>query len=106
MKAYELLDSPEKWIKQFSAKNARGYPVLPDNEDAFCWCIAGAIEKCYSNNTMNLIAAERRLLDILKNKGYIGDRKDSSKPHSYIDWNDADGTTYDEVISVLKEANV
>lgn len=106
MKAYKLLDSPEKWIKQFNAKDASGNPVPPSNENAVCWCIFGALQKCYSKNTMNFIEAEIRLYDLLKNKGYLGKRGDSSKPHDYAEWNDAEETTYDEVISVLKEANV
>lgn len=106
MKAYELLDSPEKWTKKAIARNNIGERVYPHDLDATCWCLRGAIEKCYGINTLRVVEAEMRLSDVLENKGYISTPEDYNKPDDYTVWNDAGKTTYEDVLSVLKEAKV
>lgn len=37
------LDKPEAWIKQSTALDAKGCPVGPNDPEAVCWCLGGAI---------------------------------------------------------------
>lgn len=50
MKAYELIDRPEKWTKEANCRDAHGLDVPDDDETAVCWCVYGAIRRCYGND--------------------------------------------------------
>jgi hypothetical protein len=54
MKAYELLDSPDKWTKGAFARDKDGatvpYEQLADDA-AVCWCLDGALMKVYGVDT-------------------------------------------------------
>ena len=47
MTVAELLDSPEKWTKRAFAKDADGRHVNEQSDRAVCWCLAGAVWRCY-----------------------------------------------------------
>ena len=49
MKAYELLADAKNWTRGTSARDAQGNETGALSEDATCWCIYGAITKCYIN---------------------------------------------------------
>lgn len=94
MKAYELLDSPEKWTQGHFGKTAAGVGVFGRHADAVCWCLLGALQRCYHDSgSVNEMAIRARLRSWLET-------------NSIISWNDAPERTYDEVISVLKELDI
>jgi hypothetical protein len=41
--ARELLNIPERWTQQFSARDGEGYPIDPTAPEAVCWCLLGAL---------------------------------------------------------------
>ena len=51
MKVQDILTDESKWTKQFFARKANGHYASPDNDDAVCWCILGAIQKAYPDLT-------------------------------------------------------
>lgn len=47
--AKDLIRSPDKWTRDFYARDSDGVEVSPDNSTAVCWCALGAI--AYATNT-------------------------------------------------------
>lgn len=47
MKIHELLSDPAKWTQDANARDKHGNPVNAESEDAVCWCLIGALYKCY-----------------------------------------------------------
>lgn len=101
MKAWELLQK-SGWCQGDYAKNESDSDVSPDNPNAVCYCIMGALQRCYPT-------PEERELHIEKVVQFI--------PPSYkrywipdgaalVKWNDVKGRTKTEVIELLKTADV
>jgi hypothetical protein len=91
MKAYELLSDPSKWTKGVIARNSNGERVAGYDPSATCFCLYGAIKRCYPG-----YAAEEtfsRIQECVPDRDAIG-------------WNDAPERTYDEVITLLKELDI
>jgi hypothetical protein len=97
MKTYELLDSPEKWTKGVCARDSRGKEIDPESPKAICWCIKGALYKCYPDDDDWYTAYNQ----LVKAKGY-----ETWKYGGVVSWQDDPRTTYEEVIEVLKLADV
>ena len=89
MKAYDLLDSPEKWTKGKYARNKAG--ELADIKEGACWCVDGALTLCYSGDS-EYYKARKRLRNVV---GF-----------SIIGWNDAPERTFEEVQAALRKADV
>lgn len=49
MKVHELLNDSSKWTKKASARNIQKESVPAHSSLAVCWCLLGAIDKCYEN---------------------------------------------------------
>ncbi len=47
MKVKELLTDKTKWIKGYYAVNKAGDFVSQHSDEATCWCLVGAIYRCY-----------------------------------------------------------
>ena len=99
MKISELLSSPEKWTQRSYARDALGGTVQTRSKDAVCWCLVGALLKCYSGDAAfgdvnaSLEAAIRRR----QTKGTIP---------TLASWNDLEGRTFAEVRAIVEEAGV
>lgn len=93
MKAYELLDSPEKWCQKFYALTADGEDAFGWNEGTCKWCMLGAIQHCYSSHDRQ--EAVIRLYATLNKKYGTNDP---------IGFNDTH--TFEEVRQVLIDADV
>jgi hypothetical protein len=96
MKTYELLDSPSKWTKEYVARDANGYPTQPLNEEAVSWCMMGAITKCYSYTDEAMTVTDKIAKSIRE--------LNNLKAERISVYNDTH--TYEEVIQVLKNADV
>lgn len=94
MKAHELLNTPEKWTKGAFAKDHTGCNVNYNSALAICFCLGGAINRCYNNPE-----------DVFVNANKIG--KFLNLPNLKLtEWNDAPERTYEEVITILKELDI
>lgn len=89
MKAYELLDSPEKWTKGASARDGNGNPIKHFDVAARSWCVLGALAQCYGCDfpTQQLVI-------------------ESSVGSLVTYWNDDPFTTFEIVQARLKELDI
>lgn len=92
MKIYELLDTPEKWLKGYFAKNKDGEFVKPLDEEAVQFCIVGAVIKCYGTE-----GKYSEVINSIKNKLNLS---------CLITYNDKSSTSYEDIIKVAKELDV
>lgn len=99
MKVYELLSDPKAWMKGCYARNDLHSPTLATAHDAVCWCLEGAIQRCYPDPVAQVEAAYK-LKAILEDRGYLSDGE------SHIEWNDDPGREHAEVVALCKEADV
>ena len=90
MKAWELLDSPEKWTRGWYARTEYGDRTGANCVDATCWCMKGAITHCYPYGLWDVVIAT-----LMQRLG----------PH-FTAWNDAPSRTWEEVHAVLKELDI
>lgn len=98
MKAYELLSSPEKWTKGTYARDEEGNSISCKSPEAVQFCALGAIERCYPNNSCQVACK----LDVVIKSKY----QNEERRYGLVTFNDASETTYEQVIEVLKEADV
>jgi hypothetical protein len=47
MKVHELLSSPDNWTQGSFARDKNGKPVSFQSHEATCWCLIGALGRCY-----------------------------------------------------------
>lgn len=97
MKAWELLDGPEKWTQGEGARDENGVPVYYNAKNAVCWCLMGALAKCYGSLTPDWYAAVDKVNDALTQK---------HKNILVIKWNDDPNRTWQEVHDLLKELDI
>ena len=91
MKAYELLDKPEKWTQGAFGEDEAGNAVGSRCPTAVCWCMAGAINRCYGTECDEFHDKVKAKLG-----GLI----------SVVTWNDAPSRTWQEVHAILKELDI
>jgi hypothetical protein len=91
MKAYELLDKPEKWTQGAYAKDANGRIVSALSPEATCWDVSGAAYRAYGDWKIALSILER-LYSVTQKRTPV--------------WNDAPERTWLEVYTLLKELDV
>lgn len=92
---HDFFNSPSKWCKGTYARDANGHRVDSLSPDAVCWCLRGAMRKCFgsANPLWSAIAYKLQTHPEVCNSGIA-------------DWNDAPDTTYEDVVRVCKELNV
>lgn len=86
-----LLRYEERWTQYTPARNNEKESVLPDSPTATCWCLVGAIYKCYPNQE------ERYLINklVFKELGEL--------PHR---WNDNINRTHDDVLALVTKLGI
>lgn len=90
LKIYELLDSPDKWTKDCTARDIKGDCVTPTDINATCWCLLGAVHKVYGD------AYAKRVENLIWN--YLDG--------AISEFNDDPTTTYEDIIKLVKELDV
>lgn len=93
MKMWELLDRPEKWIKNNYAQNEDNHVVALDSQEACKWCLFGGIRRVYDYGTEAckvISKIEKRI----------------APADHIIQWNDAPERTWEEVHALLKELDI
>lgn len=89
MKVQELLTDESKWNKGCYARNASGNEVSISSTDASCWCLSGAIHKCYGDTW--------DVHDIICKK---------LNAETVCSWNDAPGRTFNDIKSLIEELDI
>ena len=91
MKVRELLADPEKWTQGHYARASSGLSVGAFSEAAKCWCMEGAIRKCYPNHGERDVA--RRKIKSIVGIGMTIQHFNDKSSHA-------------EVMNVLEEADI
>lgn len=87
----------DKWTQGEMAKDEKGMPCSTDDENACCFCLAGAIDLIYGVSG-KCEEADNRVTATLQNKyNYY---------RHFVTWNDMPKRTVEEVIQLAKEAGV
>lgn len=96
MKVSELLSDASKWIKGCFAKDKNGQRRCAWESDATCFCLKGALIHCN-------MPGYRSLCQLIKDKKL---RQKEGVDCPIVAFNDHPDTTYEEVMALLKEANL
>lgn len=98
MKIHELLATPDKWTQRAFAKTATGEITSSLAPDAKCWCLVGAIVKCYGDDGIEGFQAR---MDVTRNLTIA-----AGEPDSIVNWNDNPSRTHAEVLELVKRLDV
>ena len=95
MKIKELFSDRSKWIQHDMSVDYRRRFTAPNSNDACCWCLVGAIIKCYPEDLIQQgRVMERIRLKIGNDYGPI------------YKWNDAIGRTFEDVKQLVEELDI
>ena len=92
MKISELLTSKDKWTQGPEAEDRYGRPVYHDSPRAVCWCLMGALMKCYPD-VVQRDAARMRLYEAIRFPNIMW-------------WNECPERTFVEVKAAVEAAGV
>lgn len=93
MKIRELLTDKSKWTKGYDAQDISGERTSPMSEEAVCWCLAGALHRCYLPEQRQEIQDKIGLnISILF--------------ASIVGWNDMPDRTFEEVKALVEELDI
>jgi hypothetical protein len=108
MKIWELFDQETKWTKGSYGRCVGRLGTLlscgSKDEDACCWCLAGAINKCYPGGKTEHGNVYVLLADAISEK--TGHQSDRLAHDIIVSWNDAPSRTFQEVYDLVKELDV
>jgi len=90
MKIQDLLTDESKWTTGSYARDAKGKSVMEESLVAVCWCLVGAIRKCY-NDLGEELKIKKKIRARLK-KTYIAEWSDSA--------------TFKEVRNLIEELDI
>lgn len=98
MKIRKLLTDKSQWTQGANARNSSAEPVGLDSADAVCWCLAGALVRCYRNGRRGS-ALERDM-----------DRHVRQITHgaygNFVAWNDAPERTFNDIRQLIEEMDI
>ncbi len=96
MKMKELLADPKKWTKGSYARNEFGDPCKILSTEATCFCLYGALTRCYPAGEQHVSAANKLEDAMRKLNGHT----------MIVKFNDSPDTTHEMLMQVLEEADV
>lgn len=104
MKVRELLDSPEKWTKGAIARDSKGNLVSYNSPNAVCFCLLGAIYKCYASDKMNpdKMNPDKLPLEIRKLIGSLLNLRSDSISY----FNDAPKRTFEDIKNLVNTLDI
>jgi hypothetical protein len=96
MKVHELYSDSSCWNQGNYAKTVSGQGVLPDAPEATCWCLMGALYKCYPDTKYRLTVMTKIYDHLHKLK----------LPRSLVLFNDDPETTYETVKALALKLDI
>jgi hypothetical protein len=109
MKIAKLFESWRTWIKNAYARNHRASDdqVLATSPDATCWCLLGAVKRCYPieqrHAVMDKLAASIKELFPRRVDKVVLPRESGE---TIITFNDTKATRFADVLKVVNHAKV
>lgn len=98
MKVKELLKTEDKWTQGYYARTKTGTFVDATNRSAVCYCLRGAVEKCYRKAGAR-IEAEAKLRAAIR-------KFTKGQCLELVTFNDALGRTFEDIKKVVELADV
>lgn len=92
MKPSELLAKPESWTQGCRARDMSGKQVLPYDPCAVSFCIIGALQRCYGNQSVYLSSTGQKYHNAIL----------SNITTDVSVFNDAAGRKHKEVLALLQ----
>lgn len=102
MKVHELLSDETKWTRACGARDATGRQVEPCSSNAVCWCLVGAIEKCFPS--AERWRDRRLIMERISNRLSVGGAPGTHDVLDIMSWNDH--ATFDQVRDLVKELDI
>ncbi len=96
MKIHQLLETPDKWTQGAFARLPDGKAVKSNHPNAVCWCLIGAICKCYDG-----IGAKTAISDAI-----LAAAAGAVAGEMLSTWNDHPSRTHAEVLELVKRLDV
>lgn len=87
---HELLSDASRWIQGVDARDNLGNVVNPNYKTARCWCINGAVLKCYPGDYATMLCKIA----------------DATMPVGPMTWNDMPSRTFPEVRALLLKLDI
>lgn len=91
MKIKELLSDQSKWCQKHCALDIYGRPAESISREAVCWCLFGAMRRCYCSDDKF---------------GEIWTRIEIAIGQSATHWNDHQNRTFDDVKALVERLDV
>lgn len=91
MKVRDLLTDESKWTKSLYARDRDGFATDCDSLTATCWCLDGAMQRCYGltqDYNLAFVCVARRIKS------------------GVVAWNDAPERTFGEVRALVEELDI
>jgi hypothetical protein len=98
MKLKELLSSPDKWIQGHYALDAEGDVIDAQDPDAVCFCLQGAIRRCYNDGK-----EPYRFTDEYKG---VKSRILHEIGEPITTWNDAPERTFEDIKQLVEKLDI
>jgi hypothetical protein len=96
MKLSTLLRAKKNWCQNADARDSKGNSVGVLNPAAVCFCLSGALNKCYRPAGNRYWKAQSKLRNAVQSIGGGG----------IISFNDNAGTTFADIKKVVKLAGI
>jgi len=96
MKVRDVFTTPATWIKGMYARDGEGNGIRPQDPEAKCFCLQGAIRKCYD-------PAGDFSKEYMRVRDLVCTRLGGSDIPS---WNDADERTFKQVKQLVEELDI
>lgn len=97
MKISELFSEPSRWTQHTYARDAATRRCSARSDSAVCWCLTGALVKCYGGDVTRYAEAEDKVRRALTARG---------EAHYIVEWNDSPLRTFAEVKALVEQADV
>jgi len=106
MKAYEILSSPKKWTKGAHFKDEKNETTY-DREHVTCMCLEGAVMLALDISPGVLYSSSQyQRIESTILRRYGTERMKSGSYNVVASFNDHPGTTFEEVVALLKELDL
>lgn len=108
MKIYELLEKPESWTQGVSARDKNGKYTATSSKDAVCWCLAGAIMRCYGRQFPEEMSTPEA--EIAARVGAIDEKirlfVTRTVAKDYVTWNDEPHRKHQDVLNLVRNLDI
>lgn len=94
MKIKELLKDESNWTQDKFARDENGMGVSADNSTAVCWCLTGAIYRCYHSDDDRVVALVT---------DYIFE---TFNTYGIAHWNDLPTTTFSDIKQLIETLDI